>query len=448
MLLCGVMDEDDVQRLVEDSARHVLSSVQIGQSSLATPVTCYWPPGKTKSTSMGVRSLLSLQKVNTSPVSQGVITDLVRGGREYLSQEAGEHETWFKPMTVQDLTAASTVIQAGGGFGPSKGDVFWQQLNRPSTPQGADVSFYMACLAVECCYFADRRVDFLERVREFLEDKLETESSPTKLAWVILSLRRIDELEETSHSYDEALSKLHSLCDRERPSEGTELAYLGYNLLELGVSWDVVDDIAEELSRTYEVERYQNLQQTEAHLRFLCGYSFQKMDIDCWIEGEYVEELGSKMTADEIEFLTKEELFPVIQGASASDIDAKLSEDDVIERLIAFFQDNGFRVGHADVKAHSGIEIADIYPVELERDGTTWKLACVVKGPGPETLTMKDISYQITKPASIDSIDYIVLFNGKKTGANLSEQLSELSRSLLDKEVIYISNPELAAMIS
>lgn len=227
-----------------------------------------------------------------------------------------------------------------------------------------------------------------------------------------------------------------------------ELAYLGYNLLELGVSWDVVDDIAEEISRPYEVERYQNLQVTEAHLRFLCEYAFQKMDIDCSIEGDYVDNLSSKMTADEIEFLTKEELFPAIQGPSASDFDAGLSEDDVIERLIAFFQDNGFRVGHADGKAHSGIEIADIYPVELERDGTNWKLACVVKGPGSGTLTMKNISYQITKPASIDSVDYIVLFNGKKTGANLSEQLSELSRNLLDKEVIYVSKPELAAMIS
>lgn len=200
------MNEDDELGLIEDSARHVLSSVQIGQSSLATPVTCYWPPGKTKSTSMGVRSLLSLQKVNTSPVSQGIITDLVRGGREYLAQNAGGNErAWFRPMTVQDMTAASTVIQAGGGFGPSKGDAFWKQLNRPSTPQGADVSFYVACLAVECCYFADRCVDFLEPVREFLEGKLETESDSTKLAWVILSLRRIDELEETNHSYDEAL---------------------------------------------------------------------------------------------------------------------------------------------------------------------------------------------------------------------------------------------------
>jgi hypothetical protein len=443
-----MVDEDELQSLIEESARHVLCSVQIGRSSLATPVTCYWRPGEIKGTSMGVGSLLSLQKVNTNPALQGIITDLIRGGREYLAQNAGEHGTWFRPMTVQDLTAASTVIKAGGGFGSSKGNAFWKQLNRPSTPRGANVSFFMACLAVECCYFADRRVDFLDPVREFLEDKLETESDPTKLAWVILSLRRIDRLDGARHEYEEALSRLQDLCVGGIPTDGTDRAYLGYNLLELNVTWDVVDDIADEISRTYEVDRFQNLQETEAYLRFLTEYAVENLDGGCAIKGEYIDELQSKMTADDIDFLTREELFPILQQRDGRTIDEDMSEDDLIEKLIAFLDDNEFRIDHKDVKAHSGVEIADIYPVEFDHDGSTWKVACVVKGPDSETLTMKDISYQITKPAGIDSIDYIVLFNAKESGANLSEQLSELSHNLLDKEVIYISKPDVATMIA
>ena len=59
---------------------------------------------------------------------------------------------------------------------------------------------------------------------------------------------------------------------------------------------------------------------------------------------------------------------------------------------------------------------------ELFHDGTTWTLAGVVKSPGLGMFTMNDIPYQITKPAYLDSVDYIVLFNGNKTGSNLSER--------------------------
>jgi len=406
---------------------------------------CNW--GSTYQTGFAIKGLYSLQSVNVNPRAQAVLTECVKAGRSYLTENSSTHQgVWFRPITVQDLSEISAIFQTGGHFGGSKGAAYGTVFNN-FLSKGRGPEQYLVGAGVECCYYGGADEDFLNFAKGYIEDDLDSIDEPSLYSWSVLNLERISEMLATDEDYSGHIPTAFDLYEEADIDESVKRAYFGFNMLRLSVDGSELEDIVEQIE-AYDSIDHNNTRELEADLRFLiefCLERFDNVEVELSLP-EWIEDIFDSETQS---IPSKRDVFPMLNGSDENSIDPDLSEDSIIEELLRVFTRHPiYRNNQGDIKTHSGYEKADIYPIEVDLDDEQMKMACVVKGPGAGSITWKDISHQITRPALFLSADIIAVVNAARTGSDLTEYIDEANEYLFDNKILYLSNSEVGDVIN
>lgn len=425
---------EDLENRIENLATELTSRVRTGSEDYRD-TSFRWGKNSVKHTALAVRSLYELQNI-VADEDLGEVTKILLGARTYLENNAGWKNGWrFGDLNPNNLTGVVAILETGGGIVGSEAETLWRNLPAIDGGGNEDRLFYEACLAVECVYYSGRKDALPEGIEEYLESRLRDKDTLVKNSYALFCLDRLCEIKDLERDIDAELREFEA----SEIEELWELGYLGYNLLNL--DWDELEleEIANEiLSRNF--SRNPQVQEISSVLRFLSAYAneFTGLEVENVVEPEISISVNGDMK-------DKNELFPEVRNYQTGE-EVEISEDEIIAKLIEYLDEKGLEPGHRDVKPHSPLEVADIYPVKM---GFNSEMACVIKGPesGSGNLTSKEITHQIVRPALHPKVEYVVVFNARKSGSNVAGRVKKLDDSFPYARLIYISEPELASIL-